>query len=109
MKREFSAISQFGSKSRSPAIKANIAKATSIGFELLDQYNNLNEKTSSHAKNEQLFAQLKQEYAYTTSAYDSLINHLESVVKQVTEENTLLKNTLKENDDLTLQQQKLRI
>merc|ERR1712137_1240607 len=85
-KREFAEIAQFGSRSKSPAVKNNIKRATEIGFELLRQYTAMSKEASSFSGNE--------EYVHSTAAYDALIRHLESLVTQLNDENTLLKETL---------------
>eukprot|EP00339_Tiarina_fusa_P019037 CAMPEP_0117047136 /NCGR_PEP_ID=MMETSP0472-20121206/32587_1 /TAXON_ID=693140 ORGANISM="Tiarina fusus, Strain LIS" /NCGR_SAMPLE_ID=MMETSP0472 /ASSEMBLY_ACC=CAM_ASM_000603 /LENGTH=197 /DNA_ID=CAMNT_0004759745 /DNA_START=12 /DNA_END=605 /DNA_ORIENTATION=+ len=95
MKREFADIDQFGSRSRNAGVKNNIKRATDMGFELLRAYDSLNKEASSFTGNEAIFKELKEEYIASTAAYDALTSHLESLVTQLTNENTTLKEALK--------------
>ena len=48
-----------------------------------------------YQKNDSIYQSLKNEYVTGTSSYEALINHYESLVKQLTAENDLIKQVLK--------------
>jgi|ERR1712110_1230439 len=97
MKSEFSYIAQYGQRSKNAAVKSNIGRLADISFDLLRKCEDLGREQDAFTMEEAVFEQLKNEYEETTGAYDALIQHLESLVKQLHKENDSLKKNLKAN------------
>jgi len=97
MKSEFSYIAQYGQRSKNAAVKSNISRLADMSFDLLRKCEELGREQDAFTVEEAVFEQLKNEYAETTGAYDALIQHLESLVKQLNKENDSLKKNLKAN------------
>lgn len=97
IKKEFESLRKFGEKSRVPAIKNNIARASEMGLELVRKCNMLKQKNESFLADEQVFKQLQAEYISSSAVCEDLVQHLETLVHQLSLENSALKETFKAN------------
>jgi len=98
MKTELNRIEKFGSKARSNAVQNNILRATTMSLELLRNCNSLKIQYQSYIEKETIFNNLQKEYLDFAKVQEDLLNHYESLVSNLLEENRVLKDTFKAND-----------
>merc|ERR1712232_364661 len=74
--KELKAIANFGAKSKSPAVKNNIIRATEMGFELIRKHNLLTQEHENFVSKEADFNKAQEEYKKTAEVLTNLVEQL---------------------------------